>query len=47
VTTLLWATARETALPFYRRFGFTVIEESAVVPAASRRPHHMILLDLA
>jgi GNAT superfamily N-acetyltransferase len=28
--TLLWANARETALSFYTRFGFTVVEDSWV-----------------
>jgi predicted N-acetyltransferase YhbS len=45
--TLLWASARESALPFYRRFGFTVVADSRVVPAATGRPHYLILLDLA
>jgi predicted N-acetyltransferase YhbS len=43
---LLWASARETALPFYARFGFTVVEGSGLAPAATGRPHHLILLDL-
>jgi predicted N-acetyltransferase YhbS len=44
---LLWANARDTALPFYERFGFATVERSDVVPPATGRPHHIIELDLA
>jgi GNAT superfamily N-acetyltransferase len=44
--TLLWASARDRALPFYERFGFTVVEGSGFAPAQTGRPHHIILLDL-
>jgi predicted N-acetyltransferase YhbS len=43
----LWANARDAALTFYERFGFTTVEGSAVVPPATGRPHHIIDLDLA
>jgi predicted N-acetyltransferase YhbS len=43
---LLWAHARDSAIPFYERFGFTVTDGSAFVPASTGRPHHLILLDL-
>lgn len=39
---VLWASARDTALSFYRRFGFTVLEG---IPAETGRPHHLILLE--
>jgi GNAT superfamily N-acetyltransferase len=44
--TLLWASARDTALPFYQRFGFTIVEDSEFVPVQTGRPHHLILLEL-
>jgi predicted N-acetyltransferase YhbS len=43
---LLWASARENALPFYERHGFTTIEGSGFTPAQTGRPHHMIELRL-
>jgi predicted N-acetyltransferase YhbS len=43
---VLWASARDTALSFYRRFGFTVLEGSAFIPPETGRPHHLILLEL-
>ena len=43
---LLWANARNTAVPFYERFGFQTGERSAYVPVSTGRPHHLILLDL-
>jgi predicted N-acetyltransferase YhbS len=44
--TLLWASARDDAVPFYGRFGFTVVENSASTPVATGRPHHLILLPI-
>jgi GNAT superfamily N-acetyltransferase len=44
--TLLWASARDTALPFYERFGFTIGEDSGFVPYETGRPYHIILLEL-
>jgi predicted N-acetyltransferase YhbS len=44
--TLLWAGARDTALPFYERLGFTTVEDSAFVPTETGRPHHVVLLEL-
>lgn len=41
---LLWATARNTAIPFYRRFGFVVGHQSPTAPR--QRPHHYIHLGL-
>lgn len=43
---VLWASARNTAVSFYRKFGFTVLEGGAFVPAETGRPHHLILLEL-
>jgi predicted N-acetyltransferase YhbS len=43
---LLWASARDNAVPFYERFGFEVVEDSASVPASTGRPHHLILLEI-
>jgi predicted N-acetyltransferase YhbS len=45
--TVLWANARDTALPFYERFGFIMAPDSGVTPSAMGRPHHLIELDLA
>jgi GNAT superfamily N-acetyltransferase len=44
---LLWANARDTALRFYERFGFKVVTDSQFRPKETRRPHHLIELDLA
>ena len=44
--TILWASARDNAVPFYQRFGFTVVEESASTPMETGRTHHLILLQL-
>jgi predicted N-acetyltransferase YhbS len=46
-TTLLWANARDIAVPFYQRFGFSVAEESASTPTETGRPHHLIVLDMS
>jgi predicted N-acetyltransferase YhbS len=43
---LLWATARDDAIPFYERFGFSVVEGSAFTPVETGRPHHLILLEI-
>ncbi len=40
---LLWANARDTALPFYQSFGFITGPDSG----ATGRPHHLIELNLA
>jgi len=45
-TTLLWANARDNALPFYQRFGFVVAPATAITPQTTGRPHHLIELDL-
>ena len=45
-TVLLWANARDNAIPFYERFEFQVVAATAMVPASTGRPHHLILLDL-
>ncbi len=42
----LWANARDTAIPFYERFGFRTMEGSASTPPQTGRPHHLIELDL-
>jgi GNAT superfamily N-acetyltransferase len=44
---LLWANARDTALHFHERFGFTTVCESGFTPPETGRPHHLIELDLA
>lgn len=41
---LLWATARDAAIPFYTRFGFSVGDPLPVTPPG--RPLHYIYLDL-
>jgi len=41
VAPLLWARARDTALPFYLRHGFT-IEGEGFVDEATGKPHHVI-----
>ena len=43
---LLWAHARDSAIPFYERFGFAVVEGSGDPGARTGRPHHVIVLDL-
>ena len=43
---LLWASARDTAVPFYRRFGFSTVEGSAFTPRETARPHCIIELKL-
>ena len=42
---LLWASARDNALPFYERFGFKAIHGSGST-GLTGRPHHIIELDL-
>jgi predicted N-acetyltransferase YhbS len=42
---LLWASARDTALPFYERFGFITVEGSGFT-GQTGRPHQMIVLEL-
>jgi predicted N-acetyltransferase YhbS len=44
---LLWANARDDAIPFYGRFGFAAVPGSGVIPSATGRPHHLIVLDLS
>lgn len=44
--TLLWASARDNAVPFYERFGFVVVEDSSSKPATRGRPHHLILREI-
>lgn len=46
-TVLLWANARDNALPFYLRFGFETVQGSSFTPPQTGRPHHIIELDLA
>jgi predicted N-acetyltransferase YhbS len=43
---ILWANARDTAIPFYERFGFRTIQASASSPPQTGQPHHLIELDL-
>jgi predicted N-acetyltransferase YhbS len=44
---LLWASARDDAVPFYERFGFKTVEGSGFMTPQTGRPHHIIELDLA
>ncbi len=43
---LLWASARDAALPFYERFGFQAVEGSGYTGPETGRPHHIIELYL-
>ena len=43
---LLWAHARDRAIPFYERFGFAVVQDSGDPGPRTGRPHHIIVLDL-
>jgi len=40
---VVWASARDTALPFYRRLGFTVVGD-VFIDAATGLAHHLIVL---
>ena len=41
---LLWANARHSSLPFYRRFGFEAVPDSALTGSETGRLHHVIVL---
>jgi len=43
---LLWANARDSALPFYEKFGFRTVPKSEYALPESARPHHLIELVL-
>jgi predicted N-acetyltransferase YhbS len=43
---LVWANARDSALPFYEKFGFRTVPKSGYALPESARPHHLIELDL-
>ncbi len=43
---LLWASARDAALPFYTRFGFAPEPAGRHAPPETGRPHTLIALDL-
>jgi GNAT superfamily N-acetyltransferase len=43
---LLWASARDNALPFYERFGFAVVAGGGYTGPETGRPHHVIVRDL-
>ena len=43
---ILWANARDSALRFYERFGFTTAPGSRHTPPETGRPHSLIELDL-
>lgn len=43
---LVWANARDAALPFYERFGFVALHGGDHPPASTGRPHHIIVLSL-
>jgi predicted N-acetyltransferase YhbS len=43
---LLWANARDSALPFYEKFGFRTVPKSEYALPEGGRPHHLIELDL-
>ena len=42
---VLWANARDSALGFYQRLGFTVVGDGFINPAVDI-PHHVVLVDL-
>jgi GNAT superfamily N-acetyltransferase len=41
----LWANARDTALPFYRRIGMAVVGDGFLTHD-TRLPHHVVVMDL-
>ena len=43
---LLWANARDSALPFYEKFGFRTVPKREYALHEGKRPHHLIELDL-
>jgi predicted N-acetyltransferase YhbS len=43
---LLWANARDSALPFYEKFGFRTVPKSEYALPETSSPHHLIELDL-
>jgi GNAT superfamily N-acetyltransferase len=43
---ILWANARDSALRFYERCGFTAAPRSGYTPPETGRPHSLIELDL-
>jgi predicted N-acetyltransferase YhbS len=43
---LVWANARDSALPLYEQFGFRTVPKSEYALPESSRPHHLIELDL-
>lgn len=46
LTSLVWARARDAALPFYVRHGFT-IEGDGFIDEQTQKPHHLIVRHLA
>jgi GNAT superfamily N-acetyltransferase len=42
----VWANGRDSALGFYRRLGWRVLEGSAHLSAETQLPHHVIVKDL-
>ena len=42
---VLWANARDTALPFYRRLGMEVVGEGFLT-SDTKLPHHVVVRDL-
>ena len=42
---VLWANARDTALPFYRRVGMEVVGEGFLT-SDTKLPHHVVVRDL-
>ncbi len=43
--TLIWANARDSALGFYQRLGFSVLAGSAFTSASTNLPHHVVELE--
>ncbi len=39
---LIWATARPSAVDFYRRFGMTVLDDVGVVPGTGMQVHYVL-----
>ncbi len=43
---LVWASARDNAVPFYERFGFAVVADSAFRSTTPGRHHQLIVLEI-
>lgn len=43
---LLWANARDTAIPFYERCGMRVVGDGFLMGPNNTIPHHVVVIDL-